>query len=379
MALVLLVMPLAQLAAQAQSRHKASRQKKEVKVETRADILYAELLPSTARVMFIDSVLATTSDFLKYIPMTRDIGTVASCGDYFKDNNKADGYVYVNEMGNKRYYSRVGTDSISRLYTQDKLGDTWGDEQQITDFGDEYEDISCPFMMGDGVTLYFSARGNNSVGGRDLFVTRYDTGSSRFYKPENVGLPFNSRDNDYYYIVDELNGLGWLVTDRRCGNDTVCVYTFMVPANRDVYDNIEEDKLNSLAALTSIRDTWFNDMEYGVAKATLDNVRSQISAGANVNSDIAFVINDDVTYHSVSDFRLAASRDKYNTLVSKRKTLDEDCEHLTLLRQKYSSADARTKQSIAGDILSLEKSVDKLRQEIRQDEKDIRNMENKAL
>ena len=32
--------------------------------------------------------------------------------------------------------------------------------------------------------------------------------------PENVGMPFNSPYNDYMYVIDEFNDLGWFASDR---------------------------------------------------------------------------------------------------------------------------------------------------------------------
>ena len=67
-----------------------------------------------------------------------------------------------------------------------------------------------PFMLSDGTTLYFAENGEESLGGYDLFVTRYSSSSHEYLKPENLGMPFNSPYNDYMLVIDEPNNLDGL-------------------------------------------------------------------------------------------------------------------------------------------------------------------------
>lgn len=61
-------------------------------------------------------------------------------------------------------------------------------------------DESGPFIHPDGSTLYFSSKGHNSMGGYDLFFTILkDDGT--FSKPENMGYPINSIDDDIFYVL----------------------------------------------------------------------------------------------------------------------------------------------------------------------------------
>lgn len=61
-------------------------------------------------------------------------------------------------------------------------------------------DESGPFIHPDGSTLYFSSKGHNSMGGYDLFFTILkDDGN--FSKPENMGYPINSIDDDIFYVL----------------------------------------------------------------------------------------------------------------------------------------------------------------------------------
>lgn len=90
-----------------------------------------------------------------------------------------------------------------------------------------YKSVNYPFMMPDGTTFYFAATGEESIGGYDIFVTRFDSESGSFLKAENIGMPFNSTANDYMYAIDEFNDIGWFATDRSQPEGKVCIYIFI--------------------------------------------------------------------------------------------------------------------------------------------------------
>lgn len=160
------------------------------------------------------------------------------------------------------------------MFSADRLDNEWTNVKQINDFGDDFEDINYPFMLADGTTLYFAAKSKGGLGGYDIYVTRYDISSEKFYKPENMGLPYNSKDNDFYCIIDEFNGLGWLVTDRRQDGDNVCVYVFVPQKERKIYDSedVDDDELYNYAELYSIKDTWTDKTELEAGRERLSKL-----------------------------------------------------------------------------------------------------------
>jgi outer membrane protein OmpA-like peptidoglycan-associated protein len=64
----------------------------------------------------------------------------------------------------------------------------------------EYEEDG-PFIDYDGVTLYFSSKGHDSMGGHDIFKSRVDTKTNEWTTPENMGYPINTPDDDIFIIV----------------------------------------------------------------------------------------------------------------------------------------------------------------------------------
>lgn len=365
----------------AQTKKKKAVQKVQpVKVvPSPADILFDDMLGSTAKVMFIDSVVADKKSFLKAIPLNRESGTLNTYEVFWKATGQPSSYTYMNEFGNKVLFSKVGTDGRSRLYTADKLNGQWSAPKPINDFGDDFEDINCPYMLSDGVTLYFAAKGKNSVGGYDIFVTMYDTDSARFYKPENIGLPYNSKANDYYCVIDEFNSLGWLVTDRELSDDKVCVYTFIHSDTRQTYNKNETDeaKLRNIAAISSIKDSWIDKNKLQDAQKKLALLKQNVNT--ENKSTMSFFINDYTVYSKLSDFKVTANRQHYAQLAAMKADKADLDSQTDALRRQYNSSTKATRRSLSPKILKAELQSEQLDIQIKALAKDIRNAENKAI
>ncbi len=78
----------------------------------------------------------------------------------------------------------------------------------INTLGDE---MTPYFSAGEG-TLYFSSNGQTSIGGFDIYSSRGDL--STWAPADNLGLPYNSPADDYYYIKHNDGEGGFLVSNR---------------------------------------------------------------------------------------------------------------------------------------------------------------------
>lgn len=74
-------------------------------------------------------------------------------------------------------------------------------------------DERTPFFDSKTGTLYFSSDGWISMGGLDIFKSQSD-GIGKFNNAENLGAPFNSPCNDYYFRFGKNSGNGYLVSNR---------------------------------------------------------------------------------------------------------------------------------------------------------------------
>lgn len=107
-----------------------------------------------------------------------------------------------------------------------------------------------PFLMPDGMTLYFASKAEDGLGGYDIFMSRRETDGS-YMQPQNLGLPYNSPYDDYMLAVDETNGLGWFATDRNHIPDSLTVYVFLSAPVR-VNVDAQDENLAAKARLSHI-------------------------------------------------------------------------------------------------------------------------------
>jgi len=340
-------------------------------VPTPEDQNFAKLFPSTAKVMFIDSLVANESDFLKHLPLSSSCGKIS-----IKKSKRGDGYdyYYTNEFENKRFSSVQQATGNHILMVEEKLGKKWDASETITLEG--VNDIICPYMMSDGVTLYFAARdGEDSMGKYDIYYTVYDSDSHSFYKPQSLGLPYNSFADDTYYIIDEFNDLGYLVTNRRQADGKVCIYVFQPTETRETYDveNMPEIQLDRLARLRAIKDSQMDKTALAAALSRYYEARQTNHAKKSHSFD--FIINDELVYHNISDFRSSVNQNQFPTYLTMKTNVETREKQLEDLRVKFHNGN----RNLANTIAQMEIEVFNERQKLNLTEKQIRNTEIETL
>jgi hypothetical protein len=339
-----------------------------------------EMRDATQQIIFIDSVVVDKADFLSVMRINTETGKLTSYDRFFNSEGHTDGYVFLNEMENKCYFSKQDKDSLMQIFTSDKLGSEWSSPEPLNGIEESITEANYPFMMTDGITLYFAAKGEESIGGYDIFVTRYDAIGSRFLKPENIGMPFNSEANDYMYVIDEISQIGYFVTDRRQPQGKVCVYTFIPTTSRKPYnqDKYTSEQIRNFADISSIAKTWGNGKERKAALARVKDIQtSAIHLGTK--PAINFIINDNITYTSETQFRDPDDIMLYKELKNTQKRLTDIREKLEKSRAYFSKANASEKDALSSEIIEAEQQELQLSAEIRQLTKLIRKNENKII
>jgi len=359
---VLLSMPMA-----AQKRKRITRPRPvPVVEEPQEDPRITNMREMTQQIVIIDSIVTSKDQFLASIRMSAESGKLMTTGSFYRNNQN--GILYLNEMGNKVYFSQPDGHQL-QLYTADKLGNEWSRPQRLEGISEGIDEASYPFMLTDGVTFYFAGKGEESIGGYDIFMTRYDSRSGSFLKPENIGMPFNSEANDYMYAIDEANRIGYFVSDRRQPEGKVCIYIFIPQETRKTYDAAKytDEQIRGFADITSIADTWGNGAE---RKAALDRIKSKYSPidvpGQLVSTGDAASA---VEYHSKEAMSL------YQKLLKEQNSLDIVNSRLEQLRQKYHQANANQRRQMKSEILKLEEDAIQLYANVKQLDKATRNAE----
>lgn len=330
---------------------------------TQEEINFRDMLPSTAKITFVDSMVVSKSVLNDSLFLSKSTGSIVVEGS---DSTAV--YTYTNDLDNFRIISMVDETGYHRLYSSSKVGTEWS-EKVLLDMPGDHRDIICPYMMNDGTTLYFSALdGENNVGKHDIFMTIYDSDDEKFMTPQSIGLPFNSPSEDFYYIIDETYNLGYLVTGRRQETDKVCIYAFLPTETREIYENADESSLHRYANIHSIATTQRDKESVAEAQKAILKVRNTIS---KTPENINFQLTKDITYHSITDFKSSKARMKFNEYYRRMTSLKKDEEHLVELRRNYKKGQTYT----ASEIENLETTLESERIAVRRLENDARTLE----
>lgn len=364
---ILLLAILLSLPMAAQKRKRNTKPKPAPVVEEpQEDPRITNMREMTQQIIIVDSIVVNKDQFLASIRLSSECGQLMNTGAFFR--NQLQGTLYLNEMGNKVYFSQPDGHQ-QQLYTADKLGNEWSKPQPLQGLSEGIDEASYPFMLTDGLTFYFAGKGEESIGGYDIFMTRYDSRSGSFLKPENIGMPFNSEANDYMYAIDEANRIGYFASDRRQPEGKVCIYIFIPSDTRKTYDNSKytEEQIRNFADIASIADTWGDGSE---RKAALDRIKSKYAT-----HDVPGQLVSTGDAASAVEFHSKEANSLYQKLLKEQNALDIVNSSLDMLRQKYHKTNASERNRMKSEILKLEEQALQLNTSVKQLTKATRNAE----
>ena len=353
----LLILSLALLVAGPMEAQKKKKRPRKPAVEVpKEDPRITNMREMTQQILIIDSIVADKDQVLAQIHLSEDAGQLMTSKTF--TGKAVSGQAFVNEMGNKAYLSLPDDSLKQQLYTCDLLAGEWSQPEALQGLNDGLIETAYPYMLADGQTLYFAGQGEESIGGYDIFFTRYDAHSGRFLKPENLGMPFNSEANDYLYVIDEYRQLGYFVTDRRQPEGKVCIYIFVPAESRQTYDAgvYSEQQIRDFAAITRIANTWTDNKAREAAMARLKAVNSAQKRVKTVVPDAqqCLVITDALTYSTASDFKSKEAASLYQQLVQVRQKLSQLESQTEQLRTLYHQAGKAERKSLQTEIMEAE-------------------------
>jgi hypothetical protein len=88
------------------------------------------------------------------------------------------------------------------LYRIKKLPNgTWSPPLNLGPSVNSAYDDDAPFLHPDGVTLFYSSKGHNSMGEYDVFKSVWDPHTNQFSQAENLGHPINDVGNDIFFVL----------------------------------------------------------------------------------------------------------------------------------------------------------------------------------
>ena len=335
------------------------------------------------KTMIVDSIVVSENELLNHLPMPSYMGKL-----YF--NEKIGAVVYENDFGDMRLYSSKESNGESFIYRQSLLADKWSEPEKVVINGDNFN-FSHPVLMPDGMTLYFSSNirqedvedeenenSEKADKSQSLYTTIYDSETNSFLEPQRLPFPFNSDEDDVYYIEDEMSHIAWLATKRRQPKGKVCIYTMSVEQPWTFYDaeTTEPKRLKSLALISAISDTWTSDSKRKEILGTVEQMKKKNSSNPQKNN-LSFIVNNKIVYHSVNDFKTEEAKNQFINYIDQKNRLSALSRQLNEYRRLYHSNNNSNRDQLANTILELEKERSTLLSSIHDSAKQIRVLESK--
>lgn len=380
----LITMALATTTAVAQKR-KAPIKKKAVQANTmspKVKALYNNMLQNTQIVFVIDSTVVDADKVMDVITLPKAYGKYVAYNKFFDTNSalNENSVVYVNGFDNRCYYNEVGTDSISRLFMRERQGEGWDEARPLTEINELVSNATYPYMASDGQTLYFAGKSDEEgLGERDIYMTKYDAEEGKFLKPENIGLPFNSTKDDFIYVEADADGIAWFASTRRQPEGKVCVYTFVPSETRQNYDadDLDDTELKNYAELMRIRSTWPTPEIRQTAMQRLQRLQAKTEKQNSEANEICFIVNDEMTYTRLNDFKSAETKNAYADLKMKQNEANKLVKEIDSMRTRYHNAN--DKAALGRSIALSEQKLEQKQKEIKKAASELRKAENNLL
>ena len=304
---------------------------------------------------------------------TKDAGKLLPSAQVFPNRNNNmlwSDVTFVNPLATTAIFAAT-SDHTQRLHSVFRAGNGWTPATPLAGIDSLFNAPDYPFLLSDGTTLYFSAKGQESIGGYDIFVTRYNPESRQYVKPSNIGMPFNSPANEYLYAVDPTSGIGYLATDRRQAEGKVCIYSFIVPTERKDYDK-ESISLSELSQYAQIASIARSQVGQSATIKSVQQRKLQQKSRKQTNSisTFRFVINDDRVCRSEQDFQNKEARalvPEWFKAYQQKIELQQQCDaaELAYARQR-SDRNRQMLATLQKQLIALSAREKALSQQIRQ-------------
>jgi outer membrane protein OmpA-like peptidoglycan-associated protein len=145
----------------------------------------------------------------------------------------------------KETHASLSADGRSLYFTSDRKGGlggldiyvirklpngSWGDAMNMGPTINTPYDEEGPYIHPDNVTLFFSSKGHNSMGGFDIFFSSNEDGS--WSKPSNIGYPINTTEDDVFYTPTPDGKRAYYASHQNGGIGKNDIYLISIPGSQ---------------------------------------------------------------------------------------------------------------------------------------------------
>jgi hypothetical protein len=303
------------------------------------------MLERVEQIVIVDSISVDVDDFFKYYRLAADAGHIGGT---------AERTTFMPASGREEFFTDHNDETGKlRIMYAGILDDGSREDAADTGLAVGNGDVAYPFMLADGMTLYFASNADvdGSLGGYDIYMTRRNEDEGGFFEPTNVGMPYNSPGNDYMLAIDETTGLGWWATDRNAEDGKVTIYVYVPNDTRQNYDP-ERSDITDLAFISSVAATQPEGFNAQAKLAALDNLGTSVADDSD--TQFALSLGNGKVYHSLSEFRNSEARNMMSTYLSELSAYNTRSERLRTLRRQYAEGNLTLSDRISAAETDLD-------------------------
>lgn len=315
-----------------------------------------EFMNRVEKIEILDSIRVKKESFLDVYNFPIEVGNLSRVPS---DSNAIQ---YTSERKDKRIYAEKRGRNYELLSSY-RLTEGWSIPNLISEKICSESNKNFPFLMSDGLTLYFASDSKEGIGGYDIYITRFSSMSNAYLPAKNVGMPFNSPFNDYMMAIDEYNKVGWFATDRYQNEDSVVIYKFIFSEEKKFWKDLSQEELALYAQLK----------KYDRVKKTIEN---ETQTKKWNEKETLFFINDVISYTLIDDFESDIALEKYKVFQQKKQQKSLLESSIEEMRSSYNFiVKKEDKLLLERTILKNEKQIMQLQKELKLLEIEIRNIE----
>lgn len=312
-------------------------------------MMMENMLGRVERIAIIDSIVVDADSFFKHYRLAPSAGKLVG-GEAVRLPGIE--MAYVPQNNTRILYSQADTSGVFVLMSADILDDGTVDHPAPLE-GDDLSgggNTEYPFLMSDGLTLYYANDGEGSLGGYDIFMTR-SSDDGTLLQPQNVGMPYNSPYDDYLLAIDEETGAGWWATDRNQIPGKLTIYVF-VPSDLRVNVAADDSNLVSLARIDNVALTT-GSKDYTKLKDAIERIDNS-AMGSTASTSFELPVGSTTRiYRRLNDFRSVEARKAMAQAIDARTEMQSVDSRLSALRAGWS--EKNSSQGIT--ILNLEQQL----------------------
>ncbi|MBN1252309.1 MAG: PD40 domain-containing protein [Bacteroidales bacterium] len=183
-----------------------------------------------------------------------------------------------------------GYGSLDIYISEKQANGEWGKAENLGAGINTEKDEEGPFIHHDGISLYFSSKGHNTIGGYDIFISKKNEFGT-WAEAENLGYPANTVGDDAFYVLTPDGKRAYYSSIKSDGFGNSDIYLMGLP----------EAEEKSLAVIKGKVEACDYDIE-NVQISVFDSESSEIEGYYKPNSKTGkylFVLNKGKNYKAV--------------------------------------------------------------------------------